>query len=242
MSASIFVLSACSGAKAIDPVITCEDIDESSRTDLLDQHPEATMPAESLYTGDEHERVKAAVEQFEEIADVDWRIISAGFGLVHPDATLPSYECTFKDDNSVRSRVETMGYNAADLTRVERVRTVADELGIMTDLERSLANGFDVAFVVLGRDYLLATGTALSSIPEETTAFAFAAEGNRDLIRDCVWVPSTETERNALSTTWMKVKGRQLWNVANSMTTTNDLDNLTPEIVREFSIRRPSAE
>ena len=242
MSASVFILSACSGAKAIDPVVTCRDIDESARADLLDQYPEATMPAESLYTGDEHEHVKAAIEQFERIADIDWRIISAGFGLVRPDTELPSYECTFKDDDSVRSRVERMGYDSTDMTRAERILMVADELGIATDIERSLANEFDVAFVLLGKDYLLTTGTTLSSIPRDTSAFAFAAEGNRDLIGDCQWVPSTEKEREALGTTWTQVKGHQLRNVANNVRTTDDFTDLTSEMLREFSIRHSWTE
>lgn len=241
MSASILVLSACSGTKAVDPVITCEEIDESSRTDLLDRYPEAAMPAESLYTGDEHRHIKTAVERFEEIADVDWRILSAGFGLVHSDTEIPSYECTFKDDDSVRSRVERLGYDPAAMTRAKRIRAVADELAIGTDIEARMADEFDVAFVLLGRDYLLATRTALSSVPEETIAFAFAAEGNRSLIGDCEWVPSTETERAVLGTTWTQVKGCQLRNVANNTIGIDHLTDLTSETVRELSVQRPMA-
>lgn len=85
MSVDVFVLSACSGDKEFtSPVVGCEDIDESSRTDLLDAYPDASLPAKSLYTGNEHTHVKAAVEQLSEIAETDWGIISAGFGSRRP--------------------------------------------------------------------------------------------------------------------------------------------------------------
>ena len=80
--------------------------------------------------------------------------------------------------------------------------------------------------MVLGEDYLNAAGSSLSSIPEDCTAFAFAAEGTRDLIGNCQWVPSTETERDALSTTWTQVKGYQLKNVADNVVLADDLLNL----------------
>jgi len=240
MSASVFVLSACSGDKFIQkPEIDCEDIDETSRPTLLERYPDASTSAESLYTGDEHEHVKTAVAQLEEVADVEWRIISAGFGLVRPDTELPAYECTFRDDDSVRRRTERLGYDPNGLTKAERIEAVAGELGIPTGIEQTLTTGYDVMFVALGQDYLIATGSALSSIPDQTRAFAFAPKGSRDQIGSCQWVPSTETERDALNTLWTKVKGCQLRNVANSITSTEDLLELrSPESVRERSLCR----
>lgn len=239
MPMSILVLSACSGEKAIDnPDIDCRDIDEVTLSTFQDEHRDASMPARSLYTGNEHEHVEAAVEEFEEIAAVEWRIISAGFGLVRPDTVLPAYDCTFRDDDSVRRRVEGLGYDPSELTRAQRIETVAEELGIPTAIEQRLANGFDLLFVVLGHDYLVATGSALSSIPDNTMAFAFAAKGTRDSIGNCQWVPSTDTERAALDTVWMEVKGRQLRNVAQNVTAREDIADLqSGERVREISIQ-----
>lgn len=118
MSVSILVLSACSGGKAIDdPDIDCRDFYNPTRSAPQDVHRDVSMPARSLYTRNEHEHVEAAVEEFEEIADVEWRIISAGFGLVRPDTVLPSYDCTFSDDNSVRHRVEGFGDHSLRLNR-----------------------------------------------------------------------------------------------------------------------------
>lgn len=244
MSVSILVLSACSGDKAIDdPDIDCRDIDKSTRSALQDEHRDIAMPARSLYTGNEHEHVEAAVEEFEDIADVEWRIISAGVGLVRPATVLPAYDCTFSDDDSVRRRLEGFGYDPSELTRAQRIQAVAEELGIPSALGQRIANGVDLMFIVLGHDYLLATGSALSSIPDETTAFAFAAKGTRDSIGDCQWVPSTDTERKALGTTWMRVKGRQLRNVAQNVTAREDLADLrTGERIREVSIQGKTPE
>ena len=238
MTMSVFVLSACSGSKAVEPVVDCEDIDDSSRRELLGEYADATMPAESLYTGREHQYVKEAVNQLEEIATVEWRIISAGFGVVRPDTELPSYECTFSDVDSVRDRAERMGHGPDELTKAERIRVVADGLGIPADVEHYLAERFDLVFIALGENYLFATGSALELIPEETTAFAFAAEGTRELVGECQWVPSTGRERAALSTTWIAVKGHQLRCLATQLTTTQALSDLqTGETVRDVSIQ-----
>lgn len=236
MPVDVLVISACSGTKAFDPVVDCETIDASPRQELVDAHPEKSLSARSLYTGDEHGYVEAAVERFAEIADVDWRIVSAGFGLVQPDTVLPAYECTFRDADSVRHRARRMGYNPDALTHREQLLRVARELGIPNDIREVLSEGIDVAFVVLGEDYLIATDSGLTSIPEETTTFAFAAGGSRDLIGDSQWVPSTETERDVLGTTWTRVKGIQLRNVAMNVSASNLRALRKTSTVRELSL------
>lgn len=236
MSTSIYVLSACSGDKAIDAVIDCEEIDARDRVELVNQFSEVSMEAQSLYTGDEHEHVKTAVERFGELGTVEWRIISAGFGVIQPDTVLPSYECTFRDADSVRQRVKTHGHDPASLTKAERTQVVARELGIPTAIEEWLDRSPDILFVVLGQDYLIAADSALSEIPDETAAFAFAANGTREQIGRCRWIPSTDTERAALQTTWTRVKGVQLRNVAETVSSVCELSTLSSEAVRELSL------
>lgn len=242
MSMSIFVLSACSGDKALDAVVDCGDIDDGDRALLVSKHPDASMEAGSLYTGAEHEQVKAAVERFDELATVDWRIISAGFGVVRPDTVLPSYECTFQDGESVRRRVETRRGDSSAMSKADRIQMLAGYLGIPTAIEDWFAESPDILFVVLGRDYLLAADDGLSSIPDETAAFAFAAEGTRDLIGECEWIPSTDTEREALQTTWTKVKGSQLRNVSANVSQADDLMSLSGRGYRELSLQPKSTE
>lgn len=236
MSTSIFVLSACSGAKAVDAVVDCQDIDEAERAALTDEHPSASMEAKSLYTGAEHQHIKAAIERLEEVATVDWRIISAGFGVVSPETVLPSYECTFKNDTAVRERVERRGMDPSTLTKAERIQTVATYLGIPTAIQDWLNNKPDILLIALGNDYLLATSSALSAIPKSTTALGFAPKGSRDLIGECLWIPSTETEREAHHTMWTKVKGCQLRSMANSISSADDLLEITAEEIRKLSL------
>jgi hypothetical protein len=236
MSMSVFVLSACSGDKAVDAVVDCEDIDDGNRASLVTEHPDASMEAGSLYTGAEHKHVKAAVERFDGLATVEWRIMSAGFGVVQPDTVLPSYECTFRDGQSVHRRIENYGHDPASLTNVERIKVLARDLDIPTAIEQWLDRCPDILFVILGCDYLLAADSALSKIPDETEAFAFAPNGTREQIGGCQWVPSTETERSTLQTTWTRVKGVQLRNVAEAVSSVSELSTLSSEAVRELSL------
>lgn len=48
---------------------------------------------------------------------------------------------------------------------------------------------------------------ALTEIPEHIVEFTFASEGSKQFIGDCDWVPATESERQSLETTWMKLRG-----------------------------------
>jgi hypothetical protein len=128
-----------------------------------------------------------------------------------------------------------LGYDPDDLTKAERIQAVADKLGIPRDIEKCLTDSPDVMFVVLGEKYLLSVGSAFSSIPDTTTAFAFAPKGTRNLIEECQWVPSTETEREAMGTTHMELKGCQLRNVASNLTSVTEVQSA--EDIREISLR-----
>jgi hypothetical protein len=128
------------------------------------------------------------------------------------------------------------------MSKVDRIRMIAKDIGIPTAIEDWLTESPDILFVVLGRDYLLAADDALSSIPDETAAFAFAAKGTRDMIRDCEWIPSTDTEREALQTTWTKVKGSQLRNVSENVVQADDLMTLSGREYRELSLQSKSTE
>jgi hypothetical protein len=128
------------------------------------------------------------------------------------------------------------------MSKADRIQMLAGYLGIPTAIEDWLAESPDILFVVLGRDYLLAADDGLSSISDETAAFAFAAEGTRDLIGECEWIPSTDTEREALQTTWTKVKGSQLRNVSANVSQADDLMSLSGRGYRELSLQPKSTE
>lgn len=212
----ILVLSPCSKDKRYDPVLDCEDVDEHSREELVQEHREYTTTAADMYTGREHQHVKTAVNHLREIADVDWYIISAGFGLLRDETEIPSYECGFSDIDSVRTRATRAGYDIDTLTNNETIQAVGREKGIPQEFSTVLGRDYDLLFVVLSEPYLLSVADALTEIPEQTTAFAFASNGSRQYVGDCTWIPATEAERQALETTWMALRGKQFHKLASS--------------------------
>ncbi|MFB6198107.1 MAG: DUF6884 domain-containing protein, partial [Halobacteriaceae archaeon] len=200
LNVNVLVLSPCSSDKKYDPNIDCEIIDEHPRDELVQQYNDIVAPAAEMYTGDEHVHVKKAVERLRDLATVDWYIISAGFGLLESDTEIPAYDCTFRKEEieQVRMRAKRFGYDIDDLTNDETIQAVGHEMGIPQAFTDVLNHEYDILFVVLGEAYLLSVTDALTEIPDQTTAYAFAAEGTKDLIGDCEWVPATKTERQAL--------------------------------------------
>jgi hypothetical protein len=210
----ILVLSPCSKDKRYDPVLDCEDVDKRPRGELVHEYAEHATIASEMYIGNEHQYVKTAVGHLRKIADVDWYIISAGFGLLRDETEIPSYECGFRDIESVRMRAEKAGFDIDDLTNDETIQTVGREKGIPQEFSKVLTQEYDLLFVVLSEPYLLSVTDALTQIPEQTTAFAFASNGSKQFVGDCIWIPATETERQALETTWMALRGKQFSTLA----------------------------
>lgn len=212
----VLVLSPCSKDKRYDSVLDCEDVDEHSREELVQEHAEYATTAADMYIGNEHRHVKTAVGHLREIANVDWYIISAGFGLLRDETEIPSYECGFSDIASVRTRAKRAGYDIDDLTNDETIRAVGREKDIPQEFSDVLTHEYDLLFVVLSEPYLLSVADALIGVPDQTTAFAFASNGRKQYTGDCVWIPATEAERQALETTWMALRGKQFRELASS--------------------------
>lgn len=209
----ILVLSPCSSDKYYDnTVLDCEVVDGSPREKLVREHSEFVKPAGEMYTGDEHQHIRTAVSDLREISNVDWNIISAGFGLLQENTEIPMYDCGFSKQNieSVRARAKQEGHDVDNLTNDETIQAVGRDKRIPQEFERVLNREYDLLFVVLSEPYLLSVADALIEVPEQTTGFAFAAKGSKDHIGDCHWVPATETERKELATTWMRLRGKML--------------------------------
>lgn len=210
MKTDILVISPCSGTKRFDASIGCHEVDTIERTRLLSEYPDAVATADEMYIGREHEHIQSAVQQLNQFANVDWYIISAGFGVLSSDTQIPSYECTFSEIEQVRQRAKRMGLAVDELTNNELVEAVGRKKNIPQDLGQILADGYDLVFVVLGTKYLVASREALTAIPDDTTAFAYASEGAKEFIGDCYWIPATETERSRFGTTWLELRGKEL--------------------------------
>jgi hypothetical protein len=222
---NVLVLSPCSKDKRYDPVLDCEGVDEHSREKLLQAHTESATTAAEMYTGNEHQHIKTAVDHLRSSVDVDWYIISAGFGLLHNETEIPSYECGFSDIESVRTRAERAGYDIDNLTNDETIQMVGREKDIPQEFRKVLGQEYDLLFVVLSEPYLLSVTDALTRIPEQTVAFALASRGSKQFIGDCIWIPATETERRALETTWMEIRGKRFLEIVKQVSE-DDLEQM----------------
>ncbi|APX95384.1 hypothetical protein [Natronorubrum daqingense] len=234
----VLVVSPCSGSKRHDAIADCRLVDEENREILIEEFPSSVASAAELYTGREHGHIQSAVKQLSKIATVDWCIISAGFGVLDSEAEIPSYECTFSEIEQVRERAERMGLDIEEMTNSELVAAVSWEKNIPQDLEKILAEGYDLVFVALGTKYLIAAQEALTSMSEETAAFAFASKGSKEFIGDCYWIPATESERSHLGTTWLELRGRELLTLAENIRDCRHLKHLqvSPKEVRGLSV------
>ncbi|WP_205254524.1 MULTISPECIES: hypothetical protein [Halorussus] len=234
----ILVVSPCSGSKQYDAVADCRRVDEKSREALNEEFSESVASAAEMYTGREHGHIQSAVERLSKFADVDWRIISAGLGVLSSGTDIPSYECTFNEIEQVRERAERFGLDIEEMTNNELVAAVSREKNIPQDLRQIFAEGYDLVFVALGTKYLIAAQEALTSIPEEATAFAFTSKGSKEFIGDCYWIPATEAERSHLGTTWLELRGRELLTLAGNIEDQHDLEQVRecPKSARERSL------
>lgn len=213
----VLVVSACSGAKQFDDVpIGCQEIDSTDRDELLGGYPDYVAPVAEMYTGDEHEHVRRAVANLRMHADVSWRIVSAGYGLLAEDEEIVAYDCTFSDIDSVRDRAKRLGHDPEALTADETRRAVGRKMNLPEDLRKTL-DGYDLAFVVLGQSYLVTVSEVLSELPDEVTVVAFASKGAREYIGDAHWLPATGDVRAALGTKWFSLKGELLGGLSESV-------------------------
>lgn len=214
MAMNVLVVSGCSGDKQYDdPPIGCAEIDSSVRDELLRRYPDQTASAREMYTGQEHGVVTSAVESLREYADVTWKIISAGYGLVDETDEIVAYECSFTDIGPVQERAKRLGHDPDELTHDETRQFVAKEKRIPSELRRTIESGYDIAFVVLSKPYLVGVAETLRQLPNSVTAFAFASKGSKDYLGRAHWVPATEDVRAELGTSWFRVRGELLRNV-----------------------------
>jgi hypothetical protein len=212
---AILVISACSGDKRYDDIpIGCETLDSTNRSDLLQAYSNFVAPAAEMYTGDEHEHVQRAVANLRKYADVTWKIVSAGYGLVAEDEELVADDCSFTDIDPVWDQAKRMGHDPRSLTIDETRRTVGRELNLPNDMKQELASGYDLVFIVLSEPYLVAVADALVEVPDGTTVLAFASKGSKPHIGDAYWVPATGDIRAELGTTWFELRGKLLHELA----------------------------
>lgn len=212
---NILVVSGCSGDKQFDdPPVDCEELDTGDYTDLREEYPAFLAPAGEMYTGAEHSQVKRAVKNLREYVDVSWKIVSAGYGVLDESEEIVAYDCSLSDIEPVRERVERMGYDSSDFTIDQTRLVLGQEKDMHSDLRDELLNGYDLVFVVLSEPYLAAVSEALTAIPDGVSVVAFASAGSKSHLGDANWVPATNEVRDALGTTWFRLRGQLLHDIS----------------------------
>ncbi len=145
----ILIISSCTGEKAVDhpAALTMEDFRQGPEHIAAreQQLSDVLMPAQDLYTGQQHVRLMRGVRSILDAnptngsgPSVELHILSAGYGLVPGDRSLAPYEATFN------------GMKAKEL------RTWADTLRIPQAIREVLAQPFDLCLLLLGDGYLKA--------------------------------------------------------------------------------------
>lgn len=141
MRPKILVINSCGKQKqdVIDLDLRCHHLQTpQDRRDILKKYHDYLVPARELYTGTQAIAVNNAVNLLAMDHEVEYHIISAGFGLVSGNTGLVDYDCTF----SGRSN--------------SRIRELAEKLELVPKLSALLSKEYDVIFLILGKDYLQA--------------------------------------------------------------------------------------
>lgn len=141
----ILIVTSCTGEKAVthERALSCEDFAQGKahvkrREKSLGKY---LTPAQELYSGLQHQRLMRGVSALRENgskADLDLRILSAGYGLVPATQKLAPYECTFA------------GMKKAEL------KSWAEQLQVPRQFREVVKESYDLGLVLLGDDYLRA--------------------------------------------------------------------------------------
>jgi hypothetical protein len=143
----IRVITSCTGEKQHSPEnqLTQGDFEylhEPAQFKLLEERlAEFRMPAENLYTGQQHVRLMEGVRDLREVrgADsVDLWTLSAGYGLIPGNREIVPYECTFQG------------------MKAKEIDAWAKHLHVPQDVRELLAQPADMILVLLGDSYLRA--------------------------------------------------------------------------------------
>lgn len=139
---NVLVITSCTAQKrfVVDNPLTLSDFLAGSET-VRRREVELSdflLPAEQMYTGQQHLRLMRGVRIARSISsvEVDVWVISAGYGLVQGNQPIAPYEVTFAE---VPKRV---------------IRERSDALQIPQRFRELLAGEYDMAVVLLGNDYV----------------------------------------------------------------------------------------
>ena len=141
----ILVIGSC-GKKKLNQSTTsptCKDL--ASADDIskwLEKSESSTVRVRELYIGNQNRELVRGVDLLRQIenTEVSLSIISAGFGLVDENDTLPTYDCSFSS------------------MKKSEIHERAEWLEISSNFEKLITSGYDLIYLALGKKYFLTLG------------------------------------------------------------------------------------
>ncbi|MCF2144654.1 MAG: hypothetical protein K9W42_13230 [Candidatus Heimdallarchaeota archaeon] len=154
----ILIISSCTKTKAIKhgKQPTCKDLTTKSDKERFRQKlPGGSCKAREMYLGVQHKNILKAITILRRLAEVDFYILSAGFGFVEEEEIIPVYDCSFTK----------MGK--------QMIRTRANQLEIESDFSKIIrTKNYDLIYLALGKDYLEALPNWQTEVNTLTVAFS----------------------------------------------------------------------
>ena len=141
----ILVVGSCGKKKrSMSPqALGCKDIpSKKSLSDWRIKFPNLLHPVRDMYTGNQTKELVKGVDLLRDIkgVEVDFYILSAGFGLLRENAKVPPYECSF-----------------IGMCKREIIAR-SEALLVPKDFRKITKKPYDLAYLALGQKYLLALG------------------------------------------------------------------------------------
>jgi hypothetical protein len=139
------VIGSCGKKKLIQSTeaLTCDDLDSIDNIRKWRKKLSCTsIRARELYIGNQNRELVKGVDLLRRIENIDinFLILSAGFGLVEENDMIPPYDCSFTG------------------MRKSQIQERAEWLNISSDFKELLATGFDLVYLALGKKYFLTLG------------------------------------------------------------------------------------
>lgn len=200
----ILIIDQCSAAKEVpewfDP-LNEETIDSSSLQKLRAKERTPLLPARNLYRGRQQTYISEATDQLRSAGDtVDRLFISAGFGLIDEDTSLPPYDLTFKDFSNDE----------------------IDERATKLEIEERLVNHiktespYDIVFLALGSDYYrsIYLEEFIDNLAEQTICVLFNLEAVAEGRENVVSISARNGDSKEHGEIVVALKGKYLKNFA----------------------------
>ncbi|MFW9795137.1 MAG: DUF6884 domain-containing protein [Candidatus Thorarchaeota archaeon] len=114
------------------------------------------VPARDMYTGHQNTELVKAIDLLRTITNIEVQfcIVSAGFGMLQEQDLIPPYDCSFTNMS------------------MAEVRMKSQELKLQSSIINEIDNGFDFVYLALGKRYFVALEKdALSKIQVPTILF-----------------------------------------------------------------------